>query len=273
MRSKFGMRVLAVAASAAAVLGGGGVALASDSASSTGTAGPTYYACVLTDGSQSHFPWHALWKTSTSPVTCPADSFSISWNKVGPQGPAGPKGATGAQGATGAKGDTGAKGATGAQGATGAKGDTGAQGATGPQGAPGATGAQGATGAKGDTGAQGATGAKGSIHTVNTTDQLPTGNLATLLVGCDTGTPISGGVSWGGFIAGVTIESDRPDPESGTPDSWLLQVANLSGGTVPLSVDVVCVTPAGSSSSAAAQTNRARIVKRTLTKVANTAKA
>lgn len=89
MRSKFLMRLLAAGASAAAVLGGGTFALASDSPASASTAGTTYYACVVTGGNHALFPWHSLWKTSTSPVTCPEGSFSISWNQRGPQGPAG----------------------------------------------------------------------------------------------------------------------------------------------------------------------------------------
>jgi hypothetical protein len=95
MRSKYLMRLLAVAASAAAVLGGGSFALAADSAPSASAAGATYYACVVSIGNHFFFPWHSLWKVSTSPVTCPPGSFSINWNQTGPQGPAGPQGQPG----------------------------------------------------------------------------------------------------------------------------------------------------------------------------------
>jgi len=98
MRSKYLMRVLAVAASVTVVLGGGSFALASDSAPAAGPAGTTYYACVVETGNHHFFPWHSLWKTSTLPVGCPQGSFSINWNQTGPQGPAGPQGPQGATG-------------------------------------------------------------------------------------------------------------------------------------------------------------------------------
>jgi hypothetical protein len=230
MRSKFLMRVLVLAASTAAVVGGGTVALASDSGVSPSATSTTYHACVMTSGKSSQFPWHSLWKTSTSPVTCPKGEYSISWNQVGPRGPVG---------ATGARGPAGATGATGAQ---------------------------------GPAGPQGPAGTFGSITTENATLAVPNDTLAGEGVTCATGTPISGGVSWGGYIAGVTIEADRPDPESGTPQDWLIEVANVSGSQVSVSADVVCVTPVGSSSSSAGQATHARVLRQVLTPLAKAAK-
>jgi hypothetical protein len=213
-------------------------------------------------------------------TACSSNEHRLQWNiqgLVGPQGATGPQGPTGAtgdtgpQGPVGPKGDTGATGDTGPQGPVGPKGDTGATGAVGPQGpigATGATGPQGPTGATGAAGPQGPAGTFGSIHVVHQTGDLPTGNLSTMFVPCDTGTPISAGVSWGGFVAGVTLQTLRPDQESGTPSDWIIQVANLSGGTITVSADVVCVTPGGTSSSAAARAGQAGTVRQALTKIA-----
>jgi hypothetical protein len=147
----------------------------------------------------------------------------------------------------------------------------GPQGPAGPQGAAGPAGATGAQGPAGPAGPQGPAGTFGTIHTVNQTGSVPTGNLSTIFVACDTGTPISAGVSWGGFVAGVTLQTLRPDPESGTPGDWIVQVANLSGTTISESADVVCVTPA--SGGAAARTGHARVFKQTLTKLPRAARA
>jgi hypothetical protein len=298
MRSKYLMRVLAVAASAAAVLGGGSFALASDSTPSAGTTGTTYYACVVDVGTQLLFPWHSLWKVSTSPVTCPRGEFSISWNQTGPQGPAGPqglKGDTGATGAQGPKGDTGATGAqgpkgdTGATGAQGPKGDTGATGAQGPKGDTGATGAQGpkgdtgaqgpkgdtgaqgpkgdtgAQGPKGDTGAQGPAGTFGSIHTFSFSTDLPTGFLSELNLACDSGSVISGGFFIAPRAGSIFTEEDRPQPDTGTPTTWETAVGNTSGNDLTLTSYVVCVS--GANGKAAAQAPGAHIVSKTLTKL------
>ena len=88
MFSKQLMRVLAVGASAAAVLGGGTFALASGSPPAAGDTGrgTTFYACVVTHGAHTQFPWRSLWKTSTHPVTCPRGQFSVHWNQAGPPG-------------------------------------------------------------------------------------------------------------------------------------------------------------------------------------------
>lgn len=69
-----------------------------------------------------------------SSATCQQNETPISWNQIGPQGPAGPTGATGPQGAQGAQGP---QGPAGSQGATGPAGPQGATGPQGPQGSPG----------------------------------------------------------------------------------------------------------------------------------------
>jgi hypothetical protein len=74
----------------------------------------------------------------------------ISWNQVGPQGPAGPQGERGPQGETGAQGPQGERGL---QGETG---QTGPQGERGPQGEAGAQGPQGETGPPGPAGSSNA---------------------------------------------------------------------------------------------------------------------
>src|SRR5262245_8460228 len=76
---------------------------------------------------------------------CKANETRITWNNIGPQGPAGQQGPQGPAGATGATGPTGATGATGPTGATGATGPTGPQGGTGPQGLRGPSDAYSAT--------------------------------------------------------------------------------------------------------------------------------
>ena len=73
---------------------------------------------------------HACYKTR-APHTmvvqehCPKGYTTISWNKVGPQGPAGANGSTGPQGPAGANGATGPQGPAGATGATGPQGPSG----------------------------------------------------------------------------------------------------------------------------------------------------
>jgi Collagen triple helix repeat (20 copies) len=122
----------------ALVCAGGGYAFASGASSSTITA------CV-------HKGSGALYVGR-----CKKHDGKLSWNQVGPAGPAGtagPKGDAGPQGPAGPQGNPGT---------AGPKGDTGAAGATGPQGATGATGPQGDTGATGPQGATGPTGATGT---------------------------------------------------------------------------------------------------------------
>jgi hypothetical protein len=62
---------------------------------------------------------------------CHAGETTLTWNQIGPQGPAGPTGAAGAKGETGATGATGATGPAGAQGPAGERGPAGPAGADG----------------------------------------------------------------------------------------------------------------------------------------------
>ena len=101
---------------------------------------------------------------------------------------------------------------------------------------------------------------------------MPNGDAGAVDVACDTGTLISGGVSLGATTVNAFVTEDHPNPDSGTPASWTLAVANTSGGDVTMGTYVVCASPAGSSSSAAAQAQGARIVSKTLTKLPDTAK-
>jgi type VI secretion system Hcp family effector len=101
----------------AAVGAGGAIAAAA------GVHGNTIDACYRTKGGAKG--------TLRVAEDCRKGEKAISWNRVGPQGPAGATGPVGATGETGATGQQGAKGDTGA---TGPAGPTGAQG---PQGPPG----------------------------------------------------------------------------------------------------------------------------------------
>lgn len=220
MHRKYLMRLGVAAASAAAVLGGGGFALAASSAAS----GTVYSACVTSA--------HSLYGyTVNGTPTCSRGDTVISWNQTAPQGPAGP---------AGPKGNTGATGATGAQGPQGDTGATGAAGAQGPTGDTGATGAKGPTGDTGATGSQGAAGPMGTLHTVHYTDSLAAGSSLQVRHTCDTGAVVSGGVDVGAYQPGVNILASRLDPESGTPASWYVSVANKSGSALTVATDVVC---------------------------------
>ena len=235
MRSRYLVRVLAVAASAAAVLGGGSLALASDSAVSASAAGTVYSACVTRIG-------HALYDVTTNgtPKCLRGDSL-ITWNQAGPPGPVGPPGPQGP------KGDTGA---TGAQGP---KGDTGAQGPAGPQ---------------------GPAGTFGSLHIESTLVTIPNNQIATVILNCTQGgTPISGGAGVGLGLVGVVITDDLPLPDIGTPTDWKLSVVNTSGQQITEALSIVCATSGGTSSNAAPQARGAHIVKKTIAPVANAPKS
>lgn len=246
MRSRYLMRFGVIAATAAAVLGGGSFALAASSA----TSDTVYSACVNFGHSMYNF-------TVNGTPRCNSGDTLISWNQTGPQGPAGPQGPKGDTGATGATGPKGATGATGAAGAQGPKGDTGATGAQGPKGDTGATGA---------TGPQGPAGTFGALHAEHYALTVPSGDEGAFVAACLTGTVVSGGIDMGGFQPGATIQASRPEPQTGTPTGWYVDVANASSSDVPMSGDVICTGP-GASSNAAAQTGRARIVKDVLTKL------
>jgi hypothetical protein len=126
------------------------------------------------------------------------------------------------------------------------------------QGPKGDTGATGATGAAGP---QGPAGTLGSIVTDKSTFDIPAGDELSAQLLCNTGTPVSGGIDLGGFQAGVSIQASRPDPEGGTMTSWFIAVANDSGADIPITADVACATPAGSSANA----NSARISNKVVT--------
>jgi hypothetical protein len=138
--------ILAVGVLAGSLITAGGMAVAA--AKNT-----VIYGCV---NKTSHYI-----RIVNATTACKATEYRVSWNQVGPQGPAGPQGWAGATGATGL---TGARGLTGATGPAGPKGDTGATGATGatgPQGLKGDTGPKGDAGPKGETGPKGDTGPRG----------------------------------------------------------------------------------------------------------------
>jgi type VI secretion system Hcp family effector len=128
----------------AAVGAGGAIAVAA------GGPGDTIDACYRTKGGGKG--------TLRIADSCRKGERAISWNRVGPRGPAG------APGPAGAKGDTGATG------------PAGAPGAAGPQGAKGDTGATGSQGPAGPTGPQGPQGPAGSLPMAPACDDLSTGD-------------------------------------------------------------------------------------------------
>jgi hypothetical protein len=69
-------------------------------------------------------------------------------------------------------------------------------------------------------------------------------------------------------IIGVYTDADRPQPDTGTPASWEVTIANTSGVDLTLSVYVVCASGAGGAS-AASQVQGARIVRQVHTKIKN----
>jgi hypothetical protein len=144
--------------------------------------------------------------------SCPKGFSKVTWNV---QGPAGPKGATG------------------------------------PQGHAGPAGAKGATGAAGPAGPAGPTGTFGSVTTYSASQSVGPYEEGSLEPECPAGAVITGGVTYGGYTAGVSIVGDVPSPASGTPTSWLGTVANVGTSTVTMTVSVVCATPAGAAGSSA----------------------
>jgi Collagen triple helix repeat (20 copies) len=188
------------------------------------TVGLSGGAALASDSSQSvKAPIQACYKSGQNPSglelltkgSCPKGFSKVTWNV---QGPAGPKGATGPQGHAG------------------------------PAGAKGATGAAGPVG---PVGPAGPTGTFGSITTYSGSQSVAPDEEGALEVPCPTGSAaISGGVTYGGYAAGVSIVADTSNPASGTPTSWLGNVANVGTSTVTMTVSVVCATPAGSSAQA-----------------------
>ena len=92
--------------------------------------------------------------------------------------------------------------------------------------------------------------------------------MSILDLGCDSGTVISGGMTIDQPIIGVYTDADRPRPDTGTPTSWEISMANASGLDVTLSVYVVCASPAGSAN-AASQVQGARIIRQVKAKIKN----
>ena len=83
---------------------------------------------------------------------------------------------------------------------------------------------------------------------------MTNGVAATLQLGCDAGTLISGGVSLNEAVVNAFILSDKPVPDTGAPAAWEGSVANNSGLDLIMAVYVVCATQTSTSSSAATAT-------------------
>jgi len=124
-------------------------------------------------------------------------------------------------------------------------------------------------------GPQGPAGTFGSITDDNGLITVSPNSAADVVVPCVTGgTPISGGVSWGIFIEGVSLYSTRPDPVAGTPTGWEIGVANQTSNRVTVEVHAICATPVGSNSSTAVRTRHVRVhAKATITRIPKHRKA
>jgi hypothetical protein len=94
-----------------------------------------------------------------------------------------------------------------------------------------------------------------------------------LIIECDSGVLVSGGVSIAEVVTNAAIVKDLPIPASGTPIAWNGEIVNVSGQDVTMIVSIICTTPAATSSGAATPTQGARIVKRSVAKLRTTAKA
>jgi hypothetical protein len=159
-------RRMSIAAATVAAIAAGSSAAA---LATTVPSNSVYQGCLeATNGSL-----HQLEVNPSTPPSCRPHDTLVTWNQIGPAGPAGPQGLKGDAGPQGPKGDTGAAGPQGAQGSTG---DTGAPGPQGPIGAAGPKGDTGATGPKGDTGAPGPAGPAG-VATAYTSTTLNQGSI------------------------------------------------------------------------------------------------
>src|SRR5262245_8873823 len=138
---------------------------------------------------------------------CKSNEAAISWNQVGPQGPAGPTGAPGPTGTAGPAGPAGLAGATGPAG------PAGPIGATGPAGPIGLTGTEGPAGPIGATGPAGPAGISGAHFKGASAQQLlPTGTFVTL---------IDSAVGEGSYVAVATISGLRgPGVFEGDPEQF-----------------------------------------------------
>jgi hypothetical protein len=105
---------------------------------------------------------------------------------------------------------------------------------------------------QGPAGPAGPTGTFGSVTTYSASLSVGPDEEGAIDPGCPAGSAvITGGVTYGGYTAGVSIVADVPSPASGTPTSWLGNVANVGTSTVTMTVSVVCATPAGTAGSSA----------------------
>jgi hypothetical protein len=130
----------------------------------------------------------------------------------------------------------------------------------------------GPQGPKGDTGAtgpQGPPGTFGSIHTYKVDTDLPNNRESTLNIACDSGTPIGGGMAVNEPIVGIYTDEDRPQPDTGTPTTWEVSIANTSGLDLTMSVYVVCASGAGTASAAAPAHGGARIISQVYPRIKN----
>jgi len=84
-----------------------------------GASSATFYGCLRENGER---PLTDVRVSPAPPPTCGKDETPVSWNQVGPPGPAGPQGVPGPQGLTGPAGPQGLTGPAGPPGAPGASG-------------------------------------------------------------------------------------------------------------------------------------------------------
>lgn len=142
-------------------------------------------------------------------------------------------------GAQGPKGDTGPIGPVGPQGPTGA---TGPQGPVGPQGEQGPIGPQGPQGPKGDTGPAVALDTT-LTHEGEAADAKATGDAISavkarqnILVGSETGNPISVGDAFAAPLCGLTVYGKSTQDGTPTPDAPVPIVSAGDGGTIAVTL-------------------------------------
>ena len=147
------------------------------------------------------------------------------------------------KGEKGDKGDTGPVGPTGPQGERGEVGPTGATGATGPQGETGPRGEQGPQGPKGETGAPGKDAAIDSTlsHEGEAADAKTVGDAISavkarqnVLVGSETGNPISVDDAFSAPLYGLTIYGKSTQDGTPSPDNPVPIVSVGDSGTVTI---------------------------------------
>ena len=220
----------------------------------------TYRACVV----PSSGTIYRIGEPGT-PSTCTKPSHAeISWNQLGPQGPAGPQGLTGLQGATGAQGPVGPSGAqgpegpqgptgpqglpgptgpTGPAGPTGATGAAGSQGVAGPKGVPGLQGPPGPSGPPGSQGPTGAPGVSGYEIVVWGPSPVPAGTGFNAPATCPSGKKVVGGgasLEWGGNPPNPQFILNASYPQG--DNAWRGAGINASTGSASATVYAICVT-------------------------------